>query len=44
MLYVVPFDKSVVPFVDNFVMVIEEVVPPESVRGYHVAPRSVEYS
>ena len=43
-LYVVPFVRFVVPFVDNLVMVIGEVVPPESVRGYHVAPRSVEYS
>ena len=43
-LYRVPFDKFVVPFVDNLVIVIGEVVPPESVREYHVAPRSVEYS
>ena len=43
-LYRVPFVKLVVPFVDNLVIVIGEVVPPESVREYHVAPRSVEYS
>ena len=44
MLYVVPFVKLVVPFVDSFVIVIGEVTPPLSVREYQVAPRSVEYS
>ena len=44
MLYRVPFVKLVVPSVDSFVIVIGEVTPALSVREYHVAPRSVEYS
>lgn len=42
--YVVPFVNAVEPSDDNALMSSDVAAPPLSVRGYHVAPRSVEYS